>query len=462
MRSHHLLFGASLSLIVIWLMMAGGCAQIGFPTGGMRDSLPPVLINANPPSGSTGFDSKKIVFEFNEYVDVQEVQKYLLVSPAMNVNPMVTSKLRTVTIQLKDSLADNTTYHIQLGDAIRDINEGNLLKSFSYVFSTGKQIDSLKITGKVTLAQSGEIDSSLLVLLFKNMADSAVEKLKPEFVTRLNGEGMFSFGYLPSGTFRIFALKDNDGSRNYNSPAELFAFYDSTVQSSLDPAPVMLYAFQKEKVMPPAPASAVKQAAAKKLMVYPDLMGGQQSLIDSLKLGFSNPIVYYQKDSLMLTDSNKNVVSFKDVFDSTRRRLHLAVDWKPAMKYKLIIYKGALKDSAGNELTRNDTIDFMSRSANYYGRIALRFPNYVKEMNPVLQMSEADQIKFSFPLTSSMLKKDLIPPGEYSLRILLDQNGNGQWDPGDYKTKKQPERCLPISQKLTIRSDWDNERDISY
>jgi hypothetical protein len=111
-----------------------GCANIAAPTGGFRDSLPPVLLGVVPRDSFEHFTEKKIVFTFNEYVELNEIQQNLLVSPTPKINPIVESKLRTVTVRIKDTLEENTTYSINFGNAIRDINEGNALKDFTIYF----------------------------------------------------------------------------------------------------------------------------------------------------------------------------------------------------------------------------------------------------------------------------------------------------------------------------------------
>src|SRR6476620_2354445 len=121
-----------------------GCAQIIAPTGGTRDSLPPKLLSASPDNHSTFFKGNRITLNFDEYVQLQDVRQNLVVSPTPQVDPYVDYKLRSVIIKLKDSLIPNTTYTINLGNAIRDINENNPVNNFTYVFSTGATIDSLR------------------------------------------------------------------------------------------------------------------------------------------------------------------------------------------------------------------------------------------------------------------------------------------------------------------------------
>lgn len=166
-------------LVAIGVISNSGCAQIGAPTGGPRDTIPPRLVNSSPPINSTSFTSNKIILTFNEYIEVKEAQNNVLVSPFQKINPVIDFKLKTVTVKLKDSLLPNTTYTINFGNAIVDNNEGNPLKDFTYVFSTGNHIDSLNLSGKVILAETGGADSTIIAMLYRNTSDTAIQKGSP-------------------------------------------------------------------------------------------------------------------------------------------------------------------------------------------------------------------------------------------------------------------------------------------
>jgi hypothetical protein len=113
-----------------------GCANIIPPTGSPKDTLPPKLVMAVPKDSMLDFNGKKVVLSFDEYVDVKDLQKNLIVSPIPKVTSNIQGHLKNVTIQIKDTLKPNTTYSINFGNAIRDVNEGNILKNFTYVVST--------------------------------------------------------------------------------------------------------------------------------------------------------------------------------------------------------------------------------------------------------------------------------------------------------------------------------------
>ncbi|WP_315818550.1 Ig-like domain-containing domain [Paraflavitalea speifideaquila] len=192
-----------------------GCANIIPPNGGPKDSLPPLLLRVNPADSTRHFTGKKIVFEFDEFIAPPEnLQENLLVSPVPKLTPLVSSKLRTLTVTIKDTLEDNTTYAINFGNAIKDINEGNILKGFTYVFTTGASIDSLTVSGKVIVAETGKTDSTLIAVLHRNTDDSAVIKERPRYVAKVDRDGNFTFHHLPVGSYALYAFKDEGDSAN--------------------------------------------------------------------------------------------------------------------------------------------------------------------------------------------------------------------------------------------------------
>ncbi|MEO6734332.1 MAG: Ig-like domain-containing domain [Ferruginibacter sp.] len=464
MTISRLLYALAFICFIFFILIIGaGCAQIGSPTGGPRDSIPPVLISANPKMLSTNFSSNKIVLTFNEYIDVQDVQQNVLVSPFPKTNPMVDFKLKTVTVKLKDTLLPNTTYAINFGNAIRDNNEGNPFKDFIYVFSTGKTIDSLRVTGKVIIAETGKKDSTLIALLYRNLDDSTVQKRKPDYIAKLDSSGNFTFRNLAPATYKIYALKDGDGGKTYNSKIELFAFANSAITVSDSTAPVTLYAYAQEKDIKKAGAAIapkVTSQADKKLRYNTNLSNNEQDLLTDLIITVNKPLKNVDPAKIVLTDTNFNKINSVVSIDSTGRNIHINTKWKEDTRYRLVINKDALSDSTGLQLTRSDTLSFVSKKESAYGKLTLRFINFALADHPILQFVKGEEIYKSVPVTSPIWTDRLFTPDEYELRILFDTNNNGVWDPGDYSKKIQPERAITLDKNFTIKANWDNERDI--
>ncbi len=452
--------GIFLSLYIS-VFFGAGCAQIGAPTGGTRDSLAPVLVRAAPGLKALNFRGNRITLTFDEYVELQELQNNLLISPLPKSNPIINSSLKNISIRLRDSLLPNTTYSIQFGNAIRDINEGNIYPNFTYVFSTGNTIDSLSLAGKVMLAETGLPDSTISVLLYRNTNDTAVQKLKPDYMARLKGDGSFLFENLPPTSFKVYALKDDDGSKNYNSKSELFAFYESAVQPGDSSRQVMLHAYAEEPPKDNKVIRVLKPVLEKKLKFTNNLQGNQD-LLTSLSLSFNNPIKTFDSNSLVLRDTNYAAIpgGFPSI-DSTRKILSYNPGWSPGRAYRLIVDSTSLEDSAGNKLTIKDTLSFSAKKVTEYGRVIFRFKNYDQSKNPVLQLISGQAVKYVFPLTGATWENSRIAPGEYEIRILLDANNDGVWTPGSYTDKRQPERAITLPQKLAVKADWDNERDLT-
>src|SRR5688500_6649732 len=82
-----------LILLLPQILVQTGCSTIIPPEGGPRDSLPPVLLKASPADSSANFNDKTITLSFDEYVDADNYQQELIVSPIPTNTPTVTRKL---------------------------------------------------------------------------------------------------------------------------------------------------------------------------------------------------------------------------------------------------------------------------------------------------------------------------------------------------------------------------------
>lgn len=447
-------FLAAIYFLAVW---GSGCAQIGSPTGGVRDSLPPVLLNAVPENGSTQFRSKTITLNFDEYIELKDIEKNALVNPTPNVPPLFNYKFRQVTIKLKDTLQPNTTYRIELGNAIQDINENNPYQKFTYVFSTGNFIDSMEFSGRVILAETGKIDTNLLVLLYSDLSDSAVFKTRPKYTTRLDSDGRFRFQNLPPGVYHVFALKDEGGQKMYNNPKMLFAFADSAVQVQTVTREVTLWAYQEEK---DAPKTSSKKSRIGPLKYTVTLRNAPQDLLEPLTLTF-NDAIKFDPQKILLTDTLFRPIPFQVQYgDTLNQTVQIQADWTENTPYKLVIQSGFAADTSGNTLEKSDTLSFITKRERDYASIKINFQNLERFTHPVLQFVSNNQVVASFPLKGSVFYQKLFAPGDYSLQILDDTNQNGVWDPGNYLLKRQPEKVLHIQQPVSMKANWDNERDI--
>ncbi len=451
------------SLLLAVLFLLNSCANIIPPSGGARDSLPPKLVMALPKDSAINISPKQITIQFDEYITLDNVQQNLIVSPTLKTDPLVDYKLKNISIKIKDSLEANTTYSLNFGNAIRDVNESNILKDFRYVFSTGNKIDNYSYKGIVFLAEKGRADSTLIVVLHNKISDSAIVKLRPRYYTRINSKGEFVFNNLSSGTYGVFVVP-NDYSKRYDDSTKLFAFRNEPLIVK-GPTPTdTLYAFEAFKQKPKTTTTVVnKNKVDKTLKISTSLETSQQDLLSPLVLSFNRPLKSADSSKIYFTDTNRIAIkNYQLLLDTSKTKLSIVYNWKEKQSFRLIVNKDAVVDTGGALLAKADTIKFTTKKEIEYGSIRLRFANLNLQKNPVLQFFQSDKLIESVPLTASELIRKLFFAGTYELRILYDTNKNGIWDTGFFgNTKKQPEVVQLISKPLSIRGNWDNEVNIN-
>lgn len=461
----------------IYTFSATSCANIIPPGGGPRDSAAPVLVNAIPRDSMRQFKGNRITLYFDEYVTLENIQEHLIVSPNAKTQPVVESHLRTVTVRLKDSLEANTTYSLNFGKAIKDVNEGNAAKEFTYVFTTGNVIDSCFIEGTVQLSESGKIDSTLIVVLHNNLDDSAVSTLRPRYYARVDGRGHFRFNNLPPSRFALYAMP-NDYNKRFDDSTKLFAFLDSSIVAGTSTPAVKLYAFQEYREQPKVQRTQSSNNNSKKKdkekeedkrlkITGTSLSGTEQDLLTPLAISFNRALRSFDTSRMVLTDTNYKPLPVQPSFtwsDTSFTRLTLTYAWQPNAYLKLLINKEAATDSAGANLFKSDTLDFTTKKESAYGSVRLHFTNIDFNRHPILLIVQGDKVVDSSAVKQKDWYRKLFNPGDYELRILYDENQDGVWTPGRFwksTEKKQPELVVPAKPaKINVRGNWDNEWDI--
>lgn len=202
------------------------CAQVVPLSGGNKDTAPPKLIEALPANVSINFNSEEIILKFDEFIDLKDVNNQIIITPQLKIMPEFEKQGKTIKIKLLHQfLEPGTTYRIDFGRAIVDMHEGNVLENFSYVFSTGPKVDTLKISGTVTSAFNNKNVTGSTVVLYPNTNwfDSLVFKTKPLYVSKSNGSGDFKFYNLPPSKYLIYAIDDKNKNLVYDGESEQIA-----------------------------------------------------------------------------------------------------------------------------------------------------------------------------------------------------------------------------------------------
>lgn len=150
------------------------CARQAAPSGGPRDVTPPKVIRSIPPNGAVDFTGRSIVITFDEYLaPLDKLNEKFMISPPLIKKPDIELRGKNLYIKFNEELRDSSTYTLYFGDLIKDLNEGNIMPNFQFVFSTGDVLDSLSVTGNIYKANNLEVPEKTLILMYKELADSA-------------------------------------------------------------------------------------------------------------------------------------------------------------------------------------------------------------------------------------------------------------------------------------------------
>ena len=230
-------FLSRIFLISALLLFIISCARRSSPTGGLKDTIPPLLIRANPKMNTTLFDKDEIELVFDEYIQMKDLRRQLIISPPIEKNsykikPPESVVSKKIEIQLLDSLDENTTYTFNFGNSIADYNEGNLFPFFYYAFSTGPKLDSLEIKGKINDALDKDTESFISVYLYpadSTFNDSTIFLKKPFYVTSTLDSVIYNFKNIREGKYEIIAIKDEAANYLFDQNIDKIGFLEKPI-----------------------------------------------------------------------------------------------------------------------------------------------------------------------------------------------------------------------------------------
>ena len=576
-----------LTQILLCMVMVGiclvqsfsSCANQGYPSGGSKDTIPPILVESDPPPREIEFRKKEVVLKFNEFIVLKDVSTEFNISPPVKKRPVVRKVGKRVFVEFKDNLKENTTYSLSFGHAIRDFTEGNPTENLFHFFSTGKTLDSLVLCGYVYDAFTLKPEQNMLLTAYSTPDPSFLKDSLPEYITRSNKEGFFLFVGLPPKSFYIRAIQDADGSMTFSNPTEKIAyseqpfttFYPDSLNLSdsvlaiLQPQSLSLWTFKEKMKKKRQRISTIERKSKEQIHVgfeipfdtvpnfrvlYRELgdtswyfqSGSQkkdsvilwlthaplvkqdtlwietiyasvdsndapikevdtsqliyrifekkirnkkkrrsdslakilfkitsktsstQELNQDLLLSFPEPLgdyadtavkLFRMKDTLPLLLSDYRVRRDSLNFNSIR----VSYTWKSAEKYLLRIDSNTMRSVLNRH---NDLLElkFKARDIEEYGQILANITG-IKAEKAILQLSTSPEFSALersaiIPIPSKHTFSFLLPK-KYYLRLIWDNDKNGEWSTGNLMDSIQPEKIYYLEEPQEVRSNWDIE-----
>ena len=391
-----------LKYIVLVSACIYSCASMRSPEGGPRDKTPPKVLKMEPKDLTTNFNAKKIVITFDEYFNIQNEVKEFSISPEQERLPLLKKNQKKLEIIFQDSLEKNTTYTLNFGKAIADVNESNILKNLTYAFSTGPLLDSLSISGRVINTLTGKPELDAVVFIIPLSRDSIFGKKKASIYTLTDSSGLYTLRNLKKDTYRIYALKETGGDKVYQQRSDEIGFIKE---------PIVL----------------TNNLDSINLGIFKELAQTFRILDRRLNTDGSISMIFNQK----LTKPQITVLNNKSIDDTKILRFNKTNDslrlWLADLSFD------SVKIEIKNEGKSLDTIQFSREKKDTYTRTLQHTDNLESSL---LNPYRPYKIYFNFPIdkidiTKIKLTEDSIPRTNFSLTKdstnLLAYNFNYPW-----------------------------------
>ncbi len=520
------------------LILFSGCASVQQPSGGPRDVTPPKVLKETPKNLTRNFAAKKIGIQFDEFIKLNNEFTEISISPALDKMPIFKAKKKLLEITFEDSLEKNTTYTINFGKAIVDVNESNVLKNYTYVFSTGDKIDSLSISGNVADFLSKEKLKDITVFILPIKQDSLFGKKRASIFTTTDSAGNFKLQNLRENTYRIYALKEQGGDRIYNNPnneeigflkdslvlnknvsgiqLEVFkevpnsfsvlghkiendgritlafnkTLLNPTVQiiepATLDSKKTVEFTTKKDSALlwlPELTFDSIRVAvsddlkrldtvilrrdkrdAYKRAVTISDNLGsGKLKPRTDVSLTFSSPMASFDESKVSILEDSIPVKGFQVLKnDNSIRSYTLKYPWKLNKNYIIKLADNAFTDLFGTK-SKAYTRKFVLDTEDNYGSIAIAVtvPDTSKSYLVQWLNDKENVLRTDVITKNTTINYTSYPTAKYYIRVVYDANKNGQWDTGNVKTKKHPEKIWNFDKEISLRPNWDLEEKIS-
>ena len=516
-------------IVFLFLLSFTDCAKKGRPSGGLRDTIAPVILRSAPENFTTNFKNNEIRITFDEFIKLKDISKELIISPPLKYPPVITplSVSKVLKIKILDTLKDNTTYSFNFGNSILDNNEGNLFPNYKYVFSTGSYIDSLTLKGTAVDALLPKTDFPTTVALYQvdqSYKDSLVFLEKPTYITTtINETNNFELSNLKQGTYQLIALKEQTRNYTFQPKTDKIGFYKDLITIPTD----SLFELRLFKEVPDFKPTRPKLESSNRISfgyegktdnyqitlltqmeddfqyqvlkqpgrdtlnfwfkpkvtkdslvfvtknklqidtttvrfreLYSDSLRLTAindrliSLGDTLKLKANTPLVAISSEKISVVTKDSLAIDFVAQINTKENAAQIVFDKQEEQLYSITLRNGALTDYLSNT---NDSIVYRQQvkpiadfaSLNLTLDNADEFPLLIELIDEKFKVVKQTYLEANAPVFF-----EHINPGKYFIRLIMDQNKNKIWDPGNFLDKLAPEKVVYYPSIIELRANW--------
>lgn len=298
---------------LIYILFTLSCARQTSPTGGPKDTIPPILTESNPKNGQIKFQSKNIELTFSEAITLNNPKEQILIAPTVSGNYDVIPKKDRVVLTFEHSFRDSTTYSFNFREAVQDITEKNSVRNLKLAFSTGDYIDSLSVQGNIFNVLQSQPMANIYVAIQPYRDTLNFFKHKATYLTLTDKKGNFNIENLKPGTYSLYAFQDQNKNLIVDSRTEAYGFRSDTIRltSNITNANIGIIKLD---------ARPLKLTSARPSNTYFNIRSGK-SLANAAITSPDTSILYY---ALSPDQSNVQLYNTFGKRDSLQIKIHLA------------------------------------------------------------------------------------------------------------------------------------------
>lgn len=350
------------ALCAAYMVSAGSCANMSTPPdGGPKDTIPPVLVASIPDSNARHVvrEKTKLQFVFDEYVVLKDANVNVMMSPPQKKKPTLKIKGKSVLVTFSEPLDSARTYSLSLSNAIADNNEGNLLTSCNYSFSTGGTIDSMFCTGNILNYQTLYPEEGITVAFFKSKEDSALYKYYPDIVARSDKWGYFVARNMEPTEYSVYAFRDDNSNSRYDPYIEQAAFLDSAftpVKVMADGLPELAFYDMKDTLACMYRPTEMEMVTFMEISPDQFIRASQRTDLRNMYIKFAAP--YPQIDSMRFLNQGMDSVEILTECSPMKDSMSLWIKTADIMDSLRMSITYMATDSLKQLVSRTDTLKF--------------------------------------------------------------------------------------------------------
>ena len=218
-----------LLFFLLFYQLFTSCANVTPPTGGPRDTIPPIRLVTTPQDKITNYKGKIITMEFDERLKTDKLKDQLIITPLNESKYEHTIKKNIIKLIFDESFQDSTTYTLNFRESIQDITEGNPTKDNKFTFSTGSFIDSMSITGYVKDLLTYDTLENIVIGLYRAKDTVTISNGSPYYFTELEEDGTYLIENIKNGKYLLYAFFDDNKNLTLETNTEAYAFAKDTI-----------------------------------------------------------------------------------------------------------------------------------------------------------------------------------------------------------------------------------------